>query len=116
MTANANYINEDLALQWDEPAGWSRLITTGDHKIVGLRYIATAFLFFCFAGVEALLIRTQLAIPNNPLVDPEIYNQWFTMHGTLMIFFFATPMLFGFGNYFVPSAPCGRSTVTAASR
>lgn len=98
----ADYINEKLALHWDEPAGWSRLLTTGDHKIVGLRYIATAFLFFSFAGIESLLMRIQLAIPNNTFINPEVYNQWFTMHGTLMVFFFAAPILFGLGSYFIP--------------
>ena len=47
-------------------------------------------------------MRTQLALPENTLVNPQLYNQLFTMHGTTMIFFFATPILFGFGNYLVP--------------
>jgi cytochrome c oxidase subunit I len=73
-----------------------------DHKVIGVRYIATAFLFFLLAGIESLFMRTQLAMPENTFMSPEVYNQFFTMHGTTMIFFFATPILFGFGNYLIP--------------
>jgi cytochrome c oxidase subunit I+III len=62
----------------------------------------TAFVFFLGAGIDALMMRTQLAVPNNTFLSPEAYNQLFTMHGTTMIFLVATPILFGFGNYLVP--------------
>ena len=77
-------------------------LMTTDHKKIGLMYIVTAFFFFLVGGVEALLIRTQLAVPNGKVLSPEVYNQIFTMHGTTMIFLFVMPMLTGFGNYIVP--------------
>ncbi|QPC81742.1 cytochrome c oxidase subunit I [Phototrophicus methaneseepsis] len=94
--------SENLREIWETPDALSRLLSTVDHKYIGLRYVVTAFLFFVLAGINALLMRVQLMSANNTFADPQIYNQWFTLHGTLMIFFFATPMLFGFGNYFVP--------------
>src|SRR5690242_14254008 len=77
-------------------------IMTTDHKKIGIMYIVTAFFFFLAGGVEALLIRTQLAVPNGKVLSPEVYNQIFTMHGTTMIFLFVMPILTGFGNYIVP--------------
>ncbi|HEU5342127.1 cbb3-type cytochrome c oxidase subunit I, partial [Edaphobacter sp.] len=77
-------------------------VTTVDHKKIGIMYIASAILFLIIGGVEAILMRIQLAIPNNHFVSPEVFNQLFTMHGTTMIFFMAMPILFGFGNYLVP--------------
>src|SRR5258708_948034 len=77
-------------------------LMTTDHKKIGLMYIVTAFFFFLVGGVEALLIRTQWAVPNGKVLSPEVYNQIFTMHGTTMIFLFVMPMLTGFGNYIVP--------------
>jgi cytochrome c oxidase subunit 1 len=77
-------------------------ITTVDHKKLGIMYIVTAFFFFLVGGIEALLVRTQLAFPNGHVLDPATYNEVFTMHGTTMIFLFVMPMLTGFGNYVVP--------------
>jgi cytochrome c oxidase subunit I len=77
-------------------------VMTTDHKKIGIMYIVTAFFFFLAGGTEALLIRTQLAVPDGKVLSPEIYNQVFTMHGTTMIFLFVMPMLTGFGNYVVP--------------
>jgi len=77
-------------------------LMTTDHKKLGIMYIVTAFFFFLVGGVDALLIRTQLAVPNGKVLTPEIYDQIFTMHGTTMIFLFVMPMLTGFGNYVVP--------------
>ena len=95
----ATVANPRLERVWEAQRPITSVLGTVDHKIIGVRYIVTAFLFFSLAGIEALLIRTQLAIPENKFLSPETYNQFFTMHGTTMIFFFATPMLFGFGNY-----------------
>ncbi|MER5333726.1 cytochrome c oxidase subunit I [Micromonospora sp. NPDC002717] len=96
---------EDLArLQqhWGERPSLVVWFGTVDHKRIGRRYLVTAGLFFALAGISALAMRTQLARPESTLLTPDEYNQLFTMHGTAMIFLFATPMLFGFGNYLVP--------------
>src|SRR4051794_10578521 len=91
-----------LAEHWPEGTGLKGFLTTVDHKRIGRRYIATAALFFGLAGVEALVMRTQLLRPEASVVSAELYDQLFTLHGTAMIFFFATPMLFGFGNFLFP--------------
>ncbi|HLY30134.1 MAG TPA: cbb3-type cytochrome c oxidase subunit I, partial [Ktedonobacterales bacterium] len=83
-------------------SGIGAWVTTTDHKKIGVMYIYTAFFFFLFGGVEALLVRTQLAVPNNTLLTPEQYDQVFTMHATIMIFLFLMPIWTGFGNYVVP--------------
>ncbi|MEO8477982.1 MAG: cbb3-type cytochrome c oxidase subunit I, partial [Gemmatimonadota bacterium] len=67
-------------------------MTTVDHKKIGIMYGASAFLFFLIGGLEALIIRAQLAGPNGTLVSPEFYNQLFTMHGTTMIFLAVMPL------------------------
>ncbi len=77
-------------------------LTTTDHKKIGLMYIITGFFFFLVGGMEALLIRAQLAEPNGKVLSPTVYNEVFTMHGTTMIFLFVIPVLSGFGNYVVP--------------
>jgi len=77
-------------------------LTTVDHKKIGLMYIVYALLFLVVAGVQAMLMRIQLAVPNNHFVSPQTFNRLFTMHGTTMIFFVAVPVLFGFGNYLIP--------------
>ncbi|RXH54788.1 cytochrome c oxidase subunit I [Granulicella sibirica] len=77
-------------------------VTTVDHKKIGLMYIGYALFFLVVAGFEAILMRIQLAIPNNTFVSPQAFNRLFTMHGTTMVFFVGMPILFGFGNYLVP--------------
>ncbi|WP_255462633.1 cytochrome c oxidase subunit I [Granulicella sp. WH15] len=77
-------------------------LTTVDHKKIGLMYIAFALFFLLVGGVEALLIRIQLMVPNNHFLSPQVFNRLFTMHGTTMVFFAGMPILFGFGNYLVP--------------
>ena len=67
------------------------------------RFIITGFLFFLVGGVLALLMRTQLIVPDNELLTPEFYNQLFTMHGTVTMFVFAVPIMEAFGAYLVPS-------------
>jgi cytochrome c oxidase subunit 1 len=79
------------------------LLTSTDHKKVGYLYLATSFVYFCFAGVLALLIRAQLFAPGLQIVNSkEQYNQLFTMHGTIMMLLFATPLFAGFANALVP--------------
>jgi len=92
----------ELEQSWRESVGLVGWLTTVDHKRIGLRYMVTAGIFFLLAGLEALALRTQLAQPDERLVSPETYDELFSMHGVTMIFLFATPMLFGFGNYLVP--------------
>jgi len=77
-------------------------IASVDHKQIGIMYILSAFAFFLVGGLEALLIRWQLAAPNNVILNAATYNQVFTMHGTTMVFLAIMPMLFGFAVYFVP--------------
>ena len=73
-----------------------------DHKEIGLRYIVTAFVLLLAGGAEAMAMRLQLAGPERRLLDPEAYNQLFTMHGATMIFLYASPILTGFSNYLWP--------------
>jgi cytochrome c oxidase subunit I len=80
---------------------WS-WISTVDHKRIGILYGVTAFVFFSMGGIEALLMRSQLARPNGGLLTANEYNQLFTMHGTTMIFLVVMPVAAAFGNYFVP--------------
>jgi len=77
-------------------------VATVDHKRIGILYLVTTLVFFGIGGIEALLIRLQLARPNNTFLSPDAYNQIFTMHGTTMIFLVVMPMLIGFANYLVP--------------
>jgi cytochrome c oxidase subunit I+III len=93
---------ERLEAIWSESPGLAGWISTVDHKRIGLRYLYTGFAFFVFGGLEALIMRSQLAQAELELVDPETYNQLFSMHGITMMFLFAMPVLSGFGNFFVP--------------
>jgi cytochrome c oxidase subunit 1/cytochrome c oxidase subunit I+III len=77
-------------------------LSTVDHKRIGVLYMLTGLFFLIIGGIEALVIRLQLAVPNNHLVAPDTFNQLFTMHGTTMIFLVAMPLLFGFVNYILP--------------
>jgi cytochrome c oxidase subunit I len=79
--------------------GWLRTV---DHKAIGVLYLAMGLGMFAIGGVEALVIRAQLAIPQNPLVDPQTYNAIFTMHGITMLLLSAIPIVVGFMNYLVP--------------
>jgi cytochrome c oxidase subunit I len=77
-------------------------LSTVDHKRIGVLYMLTGLFFLIVGGLEALVIRLQLAVPNNHLVAPDTFNQLFTLHGTTMIFLVAMPLLFGFVNYILP--------------
>jgi cytochrome c oxidase subunit 1/cytochrome c oxidase subunit I+III len=94
--------HENLERVWEDPPGIAGFFSTVDHKRIGIRYIYTAFVFFVIAGILALVMRVQLASPENHVLSPQRYNEFFTMHGTLMIFLFNTPVLAGFGNYLLP--------------
>jgi cytochrome c oxidase subunit I len=77
-------------------------LTTVDHKKIGVLYIVNSFFFFLAAGILALVMRSELAVPGLQFLDEATYNQAFTMHGTIMIFLFVVPVLSGFANYIVP--------------
>jgi cytochrome c oxidase subunit I len=78
-------------------------LTTTDHKKIGIMYIISTFVFFLIAGLAALLVRTQLALPESPPFDGETYNQIFTIHASVMLFLFIIPFgVGGLGNYLVP--------------
>src|SRR6266571_7977348 len=79
-----------------------RLVVTVDHKQLGLMYIATALLFLVVAGSMAAVIRAQLAVPNNSLIAPQVFNRLFTMHGTAMVFLVGMPIIAGLMNYLIP--------------
>jgi cytochrome c oxidase subunit I len=91
-----------LLEMWEGPPGLLGFFSTTDHKRVGIRYIVTAFIFLVMGGIEALLMRVQLARPNEHFLTPEQYSQVFTMHGITMIFLYALPILSGFSNYLWP--------------
>ena len=77
-------------------------LSSTDHKIIGHLYLITSFFFFMVAGLMALIMRAQLFGPDNHLVSDEQYNELFTMHGTIMLLLFATPLFVGFANEIIP--------------
>ncbi|MDQ4029078.1 MAG: cytochrome c oxidase subunit I [Actinomycetota bacterium] len=93
---------ERLESVWRERPGLATWLTTVDHKRIGVKYIYTSFVFFLLGGIQSLIMRAQLTDAGLNLVNPEAYNQLFSMHGITMMFLFAMPMFSGFGNYFVP--------------
>ncbi|MEY2580937.1 MAG: cytochrome c oxidase subunit [Ilumatobacteraceae bacterium] len=82
--------------------GWRSWLFTVDHKKLGIMYGVAAMFFFLVGGIEALMIRTQLAAPDNTVLSASLYNQMFTMHATTMIFLFVMPMAAAWANYLVP--------------
>ncbi len=82
--------------------GWRDWVTTVDHKKIGILYGAAALFFFVVGGIEALLIRLQLATPDGTVLGADMYNQVFTMHGVTMIFLAAMPLAAAFANYLLP--------------
>jgi cytochrome c oxidase subunit 1 len=89
------------------PIDWKRgrfasWVTTVDHKRIGILYVATSLVFFAAGGILALLIRSQLAVPNEHFITRDSYSQLFTMHGTIMIFMVVVPVWAGLANFLVP--------------
>ena len=80
----------------------SNILRTTDHKTIGLMYLVTSFVFFIAGGLMAMLMRAELGQPGLQFLSPEQYNQLFTMHGTVMLLMFATPLFFAFGNLIMP--------------
>jgi len=94
-------LHKALEKIWATPPGWGRLSAV-NHNILGKRFMVLALVFFAIGGVLAMLIRAQLATPNSAFIGPELYNQIFTMHGTVMMFLFAIPMFEGLAMYMLP--------------
>ena len=82
--------------------GWKDWVSTVDHKKIGIMYGVAAMFFFVVGGFEALLIRTQLAFPDQGFLSADLYNQIFTMHGVTMVFLFIMPLAAAFANYLIP--------------
>src|SRR6185437_2112147 len=91
-----------LTSLWETPKTLYGWLATVDHKELGIRYLVTAFVFLIVCGLEALLMRLQLAHSDASVLSPEAYNQIFTMHGVTMIFWYASPILSGFAIYLIP--------------
>ena len=100
--ADGSATSQKLQHTWAGKPGLGGWLSTVDHKEIGKRYIVTAFIFLLIGGLEALVMRVQLARPDQTLLTPEQYNQLFTMHGVTMIFLYALPVLSGFSNYLWP--------------
>ena len=92
---------ERLKRAWEPPKGW-RILSAVNNSKVGIFYIATSLLFFVLAGILGLMIRAQLALPDNALMSPNTYNQVFTMHGTVMMFLFAVPVVEAIAVFLLP--------------
>ena len=94
--------NDLLDRTWQSPPGFLGWFLHVNHRSIGKRFIATAFVFLVLGGIEALIMRLQLSRPGNNILSPDLYNQFFTMHGTTMMFFFAVPVMEGFAIYLTP--------------
>ncbi len=88
--------------EWESPTGLDGWFSVVNNRPLGMRFMITAFAFFVVGGLMALLMRTQLAVPENTFLGPEVYNQLFTMHGSTMMFLFVVPFLEGLAIYLVP--------------
>ena len=95
-------LHREMDAIWRTEPGWRGVLRSVNHSDMGKRFIVAAFVFFAIGGVLAMLIRAQLATPNSAFVGPEVYNQLFTMHGSIMMFLFAIPMFEGLAMYLLP--------------
>jgi cytochrome c oxidase subunit 1 len=102
LAAQMQREKEELDRTWAPPRGLRGWFTDTDHKAIAKRYIITAFIFFVLGGIEAALMRLQLARPDSHILNPDLYNQIFTVHGTTMMFLFAVPIMTALGIYLVP--------------
>ncbi|WP_120717561.1 cbb3-type cytochrome c oxidase subunit I [Tsuneonella amylolytica] len=98
---------EELERIWCKPTGW-QLLTAVNNNYIGIYYVGTAFLFFVLAGVLSLGMRVQLAAPMQEFLPVDTYNQFFTMHGTVMMFLFAVPMVEAIGVLLLPQMLAAR--------
>jgi cytochrome c oxidase subunit I+III len=95
-------LHRELDKVWADQPGWRGFFTSVNHGTIGLRFMATAFVFFAIGGVLAMMIRAQLATRKGAFLDSELYNQIFTMHGSIMMFLFAIPLLEGLALWLLP--------------
>ncbi|WEF25196.1 cytochrome c oxidase subunit I [Paracoccus sp. S3-43] len=95
-------LHREMDRVWSDLPGWRGSLASVNHSTIGLRFMATSFMFFAIGGVLAMLIRAQLATRNGVFLDTALYNQIFTMHGSIMMFLFAIPMLEGLGMWLLP--------------
>ncbi len=95
-------VAERLLQLWETPHSLRGMLSTVDHKTIGKRYLVTSIVFLLLGGIEALAMRVQLSASNLKVLDPEAYDQLFTLHGITMIFWYASPVLSGFSNYLMP--------------
>ena len=100
--ASSTVGRDNLILAWRQPPGLVGWVTAFNHKPIGRRFIITGLVFFLIGGVMAILVRSQLVVPENTFLAADIYNQLFTMHGTTMMFLFAVPVLEGLAVYLMP--------------
>jgi cytochrome c oxidase subunit 1 len=104
-TSNIGELSGVLPVAAEEKTALNTLhawLVTVDHKKLGLMYLIYGLVFLVVAGLEATLLRIQLAAPNLHIISPQTFNQLFTMHGTTMVFLAGMPLIFGFANYLVP--------------
>ena len=94
-------LHRQLTAIWATGPGWQRLASV-NHSVIGMRMMVTSFAFFLIAGILGMLIRVQLATPESAFMGAETYNQVFTMHGSMMLFLFAIPMVESFAVYLTP--------------
>lgn len=102
MSASTRGAEERLERAWGTPPGFAGWLSAVNHRAIGKRYMLTAFVFLLVGGIEALAIRLQLASSGRSVLAADTYNQFFTMHGTTMMFLFAVPFLEGLAIYVVP--------------
>ena len=99
MAVRAERVPASVLVSRGRISSW---LTTTDHKRIGILYISTSLFFFVAGGIMALLMRSQLATPNEHFITRDRYDELFTIHGTTMIFLVIVPILAGFGNYLLP--------------
>ncbi|MBE0463054.1 MAG: cytochrome c oxidase subunit I [Halomonadaceae bacterium] len=107
---NLQKLHDDLSDVWGNPRGLKAL-TIVNHTTLGLRFMVTGMAFFLIGGILAMLIRTQIATPDQNFLTPDIYSQVTTMHGTVMMFLFAIPILEGLAIYMIPKMIGARDLV-----
>ncbi|MET3891953.1 cytochrome c oxidase subunit I+III [Bosea sp. OAE506] len=95
-------LHGELDAIWRRQSGWKGMLTNVNHSDLGIRFMVAAGIYFAIGGILGMLIRAQLATPRSAFVGPEIYNQIFTMHGSLMMFMFAIPFFEGLAMYMLP--------------